>query len=167
MAASGGSLRERLANKARRSVAHTFVLEDVAEEEAALRSARGLKFIAETKSDADAVKTHDAAIKRAEKALRAKTETVTLLAMRPDDFEALLDAHPATDGQKEKDSESIYDYDSLLPALLVESVQDSDMSEQDWATVLRENMSHGEWAEVRDKLLDLNGRAPDLDLPKG
>jgi hypothetical protein len=162
------SLREKLRAKPPRTVVHPMVLGDTAEAEAALRVARVARIIAQSEEQKGAKKRSPklAAALAAEEAAAAElgklAEPVTVRAMPPADWEALVAAHPP---QPKTDSQ--WDEATFMPAAVAGSV-DSDMTEEDWAEFFAsDRCSVGERDALWILVLALNLRAPELSqLPK-
>lgn len=162
------SLREKLRAKPPRTAVHPMVLGDTAEAEAALRAARVARIVAQSQEKPDAKKRSPkltAAI-AAEEAAAAElgklAEPVTVHAVPPADWEALVAAHPPGEGV---DAE--WDEVTFRPAAVAACV-DSDMTEEDWAEFFAsDRCSVGERDALWIVVLALNLRAPELSqLPK-
>lgn len=98
----------------------------------------------------------------AQDAVDACYETLQLTALPPADMEALIAAHPATDG-----SGGQWDPATFVPALLASCV-DSDVTEDEWGEYVSKGpMSVGEVRDLFDKAIAVNYRGPDPRVPKG
>lgn len=135
-------LRDRLAAAQRRTSTHRLRIEDDAAARVELAAAV---------ADGDQER-----ISAARAAVEACYEPLHLTALAPADWDALIAAHPP------KDKTSWCDITTFLPAVLVECMQDDDVTESDWMEwTTKGAMSPGEVAGLIDAVLALHGRAPD------
>lgn len=113
---------------------------------------------------ADGKKADVAAAKRkldkATAALGASFEPVTVRALRPGDYEALVADHPA-----DKDSDNAWRED--FPRALFLACVEGDMTRAEWETFLDESASEGERSALYLTALQVNNRPPDESVPKG
>lgn len=113
-------------------------------------------------ADASAVRKARAALKRAEANLKACYTFITLRAMEPDEFEALIGKHKPREGTDDK----VWNVDTFPKACLLACVE-SDMSEQDWERFWKTGLSNAERADFCNAAIRVNARTPDSSLPKG
>lgn len=99
----------------------------------------------------------------AQLAIEACYERLTVTALAPVEFEALLEEHPAPAGQKQK----MFNPKTFVPALLAACV-DSDVDEETWADYTTTGaMTIGEVGGLFQVAWDVNYREPSADLLKG
>lgn len=105
------------------------------------------------------------AVVDARTALDACYEDVTVKAIEPAAYEALVAAHPPTDEQDEQGF--AWNPDSFVPALLAACV-DMGLSEDEWLEMCSAGpLALGESAELFEAAVKVNGRSPDLRTGKG
>ncbi|TKG58899.1 hypothetical protein [Prauserella endophytica] len=103
----------------------------------------------------------------AKQQVEACYEPLTLVALPPEDYEALIAAHPPTAEQKKQDPEVTWNEDTFRPALLSVTVE-GDVTEQDWAEMYKTGQINiGEFRELVYACLLVNNRATDPLLGKG
>lgn len=167
---SASSLRERLTARERPSLPVRLLVDDPTEAIAALQHAQAMQrqvVVRDEHADPDELQRVDAAVQAAQEAVEACYVTVTVKALRPDDYEALQAAHPPTleqvaDGQ-------VCNPATFRPALLA-ACADGDMTEDDWVAFLAERVSAAERQGLYVAALAVNDRvraADPLVLPKG
>ncbi|MEO3875525.1 hypothetical protein ABGB18_42660 [Nonomuraea sp. B12E4] len=159
------SLRERLLNRPRPSGTCPVRIDDDTEARKEAGQASILLNLLDAQgesADQAAVRKAKARLKKAEAALKACYEFVTLRALPPDDFEALVDAHkprPGTDDQQ-------WDNETFPKAVFVACVE-SDLSADDWEHIWTSVLSNAERIELSNAAIRVNIRVPDSSLPKG
>ncbi len=115
-----------------------------------------------------------AAVTRAQNQLEACFAKVTLRALSPADYEALIEKHPPTAEQvaaagKNPADRPEYNGDTFYPALFT-ACAEGDMTEDDWAAFFQEHVSHGERRQLYMAVLAVNEneRMPEaMHTPKG
>lgn len=98
-------------------------------------------------------------LKNAERALKRCYKVLNLRALAPPDFESLVYLHPPTVSQVEgKSIEDVplWNDDTFRPALIAATAYDADMSAEEWASVISEGMSEGEFKALWSTVLSLN-----------
>lgn len=147
------SLRERLAKRARPSTTfHLRVEDDTA---------------ARMELDAARASGDDDRVAAAQAAVDACYEALAITALTPADWEALVDAHPATPEQRKAKPEAWCNQTTFLPALLAACVE-GDETEDDWADFTSKGaLSLGETNALFDAAMAVNQRWPDPHLGKG
>ncbi|MEV8636512.1 hypothetical protein AB0395_33180 [Streptosporangium sp. NPDC051023] len=98
-------------------------------------------------------------VERARVAVAACYEPVTVLALDPTEYEALLKEHPP------QTKEAAWG-PGFGRALLLEGVQ-GDMDRDEWVVWLDSRLSHGERVEAYNLALSVNVRVLDPGIPKG
>lgn len=137
------NLRERLAAAQRRTTTHPLRIEDDAAPRAELA--------------ASLAEGDEQRVAAARSAVDACHETLTIVALAPDDWEALVAAHPPTEQQKD----AWWNPATFIPALLAECVA-SDVTAADWADYTTKGpMSLGEVTSLVNAALDVNHRVSD------
>lgn len=154
-------LRDRLRAKARPVVRHPLVVKDQAGPRAALADADRALLAARVDHDEDSPEVAEAqrAVEEAQRKVDACVEMLTLRALPPEDFEALVAAHPP------QDDEDTWHTATFRPALLAACVE-GDMTEDDWAE-FEPRCSTGERNALFFAALAVNSRVPDVSVPKG
>jgi hypothetical protein len=156
-------LRERLLSRERPTLRIPIAVEDVttpSREVALAEDAWRTSFLGvgdrQEERSARARKVLDAAVAR----LDSCYEHVTVRALEPEEFEALVDEHPAREDVDEAWN------DETFPWALFYACADDDLSAQEWEEFLKKRCSQAE----RDVLLlaaqQVNVRAPSLAVPK-
>ncbi|MEU8379781.1 hypothetical protein [Streptosporangium sp. NPDC048865] len=154
------SLRERLMNRRRPSATCRIRVDDTASATKALEQAVvGLRLL--RGSGEDDLAQAQAAVREAQEALEACYQPLTLLALRPPDFEALVAAHPPREGTDDIE----WNVDTFGPALFRACAQ-GDMTDADWDAWFVESCSDGEEAALYQAALAINVRAPEGTIPK-
>lgn len=117
------------------------------------------------KEDSDEVQEAARKVDGAQAKLDACYEPLTLTALPPADFEALMAAHPPTKEQRSKDFE--WNEETFRPALLAVTVE-GDMTEDDWAEMNKSGqITWGEFTALFNACLNVNSRSSDDLLGKG
>jgi hypothetical protein len=159
------SLRERLLNRPRPSGSCPVRVDDDTEARKEVEQARMLLSIAELQGEAAdqaAVRKARARLKKAEQALKACYEFVTVRALPPDDFEALVDAHKP----RAETDDRLWNGATFPKACLLACVE-SDLTGEDWEHVWTTVLSNAERVELSNAAIRVNVRVPDSSLPKG
>lgn len=144
------SLRDRLAARQRPTV--TFLLR-IDEDGAALAELAAAQAVGAPER-----------VAAAEAAVEACYERLTINALPPADLEALVEAHPPSEAERDK---KIFNMPTFLPALLAACV-DSDITEDEWATLTTKGpLTQGETTALFQAAWEINYRSPDPGLPKG
>lgn len=137
------SLRERLAQRARATATFDLRIDDDTDAQVELAEALD-------GDDPDRLAAARAAVQDC-------YETLHITALPPADWEALVAAHPPADGH-----ERLWNIDTFGPALLAASIDDSDITEQEWAEYTTKGaLTTGEVHALYDAVLTLNYRVPD------
>lgn len=144
------SLKQRLAARERPTDTFRLRMVDDTTAQSELAAARSKLRQVSLKHGPDHkdVKAAQRKVKAAEKTVQACFETITFRAMRAPDYEALIAAHEPTPQQKASQPDLVWNPDTFPPALLAECVLHSDLTAEDWAGVLVENLSPGERREL-------------------
>jgi hypothetical protein len=157
----------RLLNRKRPTVVHYLrgVEPDVerAAKEAA-EAARERLSIASMRIDEQAtewVNTAQAELDRANAALAACYEPVTIQALPPDEFEALVAQHPKREGKDEA-----FNLETLVLPLFLLCVQ-GELTAKQWTNEIIPQLSNGERRALELKAFDVNARYSDGLIPKG
>lgn len=118
-------------------------------------------------SDQTAVQKAKKALAAAQKKRDACYEQLRLQALPPAEFEALADAYPDAPDDAD-DKTKIAANEAYLHAVFLASVQ-GDLTEQEWTTFVRTNLSTGERNDLYNLGIAINGRVRALDpsVPKG
>lgn len=152
------SLRERLREKSLPTMEHRLRITDDTEARAVLTEAKYALRIAENREDG--VAKAKAAVTKAEAKVDEHYETLKLKALPPSEMEALIDAHPPTKEQRNKDVDAPWNTDTFRPALLAACVE-GDMTEGDWTEFCSSGgASLGEVRDLFQKALSVNDRTP-------
>lgn len=160
------SLRDRLeAKTARRVVVPVQVSEPGEALARAEQAAREVQLLGALGRATDEERT--AAEAKAEKARQAVAEhylNVELAALRPDAWEAIIATHTPAEG-----SEDPFDWEKVLPVALAECAVDESLRDADWWA---RQLGSGAWSwgdvhALRQAVLHINGRGPDVLVPKG
>lgn len=171
------SLRDALARKAGRET-HYDVPVVTSDEQEALEEAfasarravgRAVAAHGEESSEAAAAR---AELEEARAALAEAVYRVRFHSLDPDEFEALVGAHPPTKAQQDDGDQ--WDRATFVPALLAACAVDSDMSEKDWTDELTSKDQSGrpKWSRAdRDGIfmaaLTANVIPRSVTVPKG
>lgn len=165
------SLRDRLAAKSARRVVVPIQLSEPGQAQARVeRAAQALNLVQlehVKSSEAERAAAAQAAQDEVDAARAAVAEhylEVELRAMHPDEWEALVAAHPAA-----KDSEDPWDWGKVLPAALAECATDESLRDGDWwaAELASGRWTWGDVQALRMAVLHVNTRTPDVLVPKG
>lgn len=142
-------LKDRLATRKRPSAVYSLRVDDD-------RVARSELAAAQVDGDEDRIVA-------AQLAVEACYEQLTVTALAPVEFEALLEEHPPPADQRQK----MFNPKTFVPALLVACV-DSDVDEETWADYTTTGaMTIGEVGGLFQVAWDVNYREPSADLLKG
>lgn len=145
------------------SIHHLLVEEDDTAARAAVSSASDALELAQLRADdgaAQAVKDAQKTLDKAQRALDACYEPVTIRALSPKAFEALVAEHPGR-----KDKEEAWNGDTFARALFLKCVE-GDLTEQEWNVLLDEQCSNGERLAMLQEALNVNARWPSGAIPK-
>lgn len=157
------SLRDRLVGRARPSTVCRLKVDDTAAAEQAVDEATDQHRLAQLMV-ADGKSADVAGAKRkldkAQAAYDACFEPVTVRALAPPDYEALVAEHPA-----DKDSDNAFA--ETLPRALFLACVEGDMGQDEWEKFLDESASEGERSALYLAALQVNNRPPDESIPKG
>jgi hypothetical protein len=113
-------------------------------------------------------KTAQRKVDKAQAVVDACSVGITLRAMKPDEYEDLVAAHPATAEQRKADANATINTETFRPALLAECAE-GDMTASDWVEFLSDGRcSTGERRDLYLAALGVNeqARQPDVVLPK-
>lgn len=167
------SQRDRLMNRTLPSVTQAIAIDDPTSALRALSHADRVHQHAVRSGDAAEIKRTKAALTRAQKKHDACFEQLTIRALRPKMYEALIAEHPPTREQTATATAPHeapqWNRDTFRPALLAACVE-GDMTAEDWAAWLEEHSSRGEGDKLFVVTLALNEaeRLPEsVMLPKG
>lgn len=158
------SLRDQLDRKARRRVVVPVQVSDPAQDDRRAADARRQLALARVTPgmDPDALAELERLVEETTTALAAHFVDVAFVALRGDDFEALIAAHTGDDGD--------LDRDRMRPALAAACAEDESLRDPDWWA---EQFASDEWsAGERDNLYnrlftELNYSVPSGGIPKG
>ncbi|MEV4096974.1 hypothetical protein [Streptosporangium saharense] len=159
------SLRERLLARPRLADTCMLRVDDDAEARKELERARTFLRVLQFQGDAadeSAVRAARADLERAEAAVAACYEPITLRAMRPGDFEALIALHRPREGTGDR----AWNLETFPRACFQECVE-ADLTTAEWEQVWKEVLSQGERDELCTAAIRVNVRIPDSTLPKG
>ncbi|MGR6922548.1 hypothetical protein ACU635_50555 [[Actinomadura] parvosata] len=158
------SLRERLLNRPRPSGEVPLrITDDTAAREDVERERRLLAMLQLQGGVEEAVlRRARAAVAKAEKKLRACYEFITVRALVPEDFEALVALHPPRPDTKDQ----MWNRDTFPKAAFFACVE-SDMSAEEWEQTWASGLSSAERIELGNAAIRVNIRTPDESLPKG
>lgn len=93
-------------------------------------------------------------------------EYVTIKAIPAGDMEALLSAHPPTDGQRANDPSAGFNRLTFFPALLAACVEGSE-TEESWTEMINSGeLVMGELNTLIATAMELNDRSPSVSLGK-
>lgn len=162
-----GSLRARLAERRRPHLPYPLLVDDPTEAQQQLDAAR--QELRQVLIRGDDTIAAQAAVAQAQADLDGCYAHITLTALRPADYEALIAAHPPTVVQAAETPPQIWNPDSFRPALLA-ACADGDMTADDWTSFLAERCSQGERQGLYVAALIVNEQeriAEPLVLPKG
>jgi hypothetical protein len=158
------SLRERLEAKSRVTTTYDLAVADPTGAESKVAAAGAALTLALHEHDEDSAEAGSAraALDAARAELDACFETITFQALPPDDFEALVAAHPPKTRPDRDEWEKTFE-----PALIALCAQ-GDLGEQWWLDYLASGkVSSGERDALFRNALAANVRARSTSLPKG
>lgn len=154
-----GELRERLLNRTRPTAAFPLRVDDDTAAAATVAEAQmGLLLAAGTDRESEARE----ALQAAQAALHACYESITLRAMRPEDFEALADAHPPREGNSDDDAWNT----DTFPLAVFLACAPPDLTAEEWQAFLEESVSDAEQAGLLTMAVAVNARTVDPSVPK-
>jgi hypothetical protein len=151
------SLRDRVKQRARPSVVWPLridPLEVVERAQAEVVAAEDEVLVADGTPELGAAKER---VKAARQAFAACFEPITLTALTPPEYEALLAEHPGKDGAN---------WGKDFPRALFLACVQGELDRDEWAVFLDSEISAGERAQAFNTALAINIRMPDFDLPK-
>lgn len=159
------SLRERLLNRPRPSGRYPLRIDDDSDAREEVERARRVLTMLLMQGGAEeaALRRARTAVKKAEQKLSSCYEFVTLRALPPDEFEALVAAHkprPETDDRMWND-------ETFPKACLLACVETADISQEEWEQLWATGLSNAERIELSNAAIRVNVRVPDSSLPKG
>jgi hypothetical protein len=155
----------------------TFSIRRVPSEELAAAEAELDAAIGELR-DAEAARRVSSALRQQVEDAAARLDAcfreLTIRALPPADLEALVNAHPATEAQRDKVPDAAWNRDTFAPALLAVCVFDEPgatepaLTESEWVQeTTKGSMSLGEIGALFEACWRVNDRSPDVRLPKG
>lgn len=160
-----GGLRDRLLGRSRPSLVYELPIGDVAAARLAVARAEDAVRAARYRADENAEQAlaeARAALTQAEADLDACYEKVTLTALPPADFEALVALHPP----REDTSDEAWNPETFPRACFL-ACAPHEVSEAEWEQVLAENLSLAERGELYSVAIAVNVRLVSPALPKG
>lgn len=154
--------RERLLNRSLPTDVHQLRVEDDAAAQAELVAARGQLELAPFRPEGadEAVAAAEKRVAAARRAVEACYEPVTLRALRPKAFEALVAEHPPTEEGKA--------WGPTFPRALFLACAptgEDDPSQEEWESILEDGLSHGEKEALFQRALEVNARWPSGAVP--
>ena len=165
------SLRDALARKKRRETHYDIVLISSDEQDALEERFTDCKrrlALAEIRNatdsdDAEAARTE---LEEVRDALRGATHRVRFQSLPPDEYEALVSAHPPT--KEQQAAKEVWDEQTFAPALIAACAVDSDMTAEDW----KAELASGRWstsdkATLFIQALEANVVPRSVTVPKG
>ncbi|HEU4752289.1 MAG TPA: hypothetical protein VFU47_04200 [Armatimonadota bacterium] len=154
---------DRLRSRALPTDTYWLQVDDITGPGRALAEAReALQVKLLTDADRDAVDAARQAVKDAEEALKACYEPITVTAMEPPAWEALVAAHPP---RKDTDDE-VWNADSL-PREAFLACAPKDWSRDEWVEFVDHRLSPAERMGLFNTAVAVNARVPDPTVPKG
>jgi hypothetical protein len=175
-AGAGNSQRDRLLRRPRPSLPFPIQVDDPAEARRRLAEVRRLarQAMLRHEEDTDEYRAAAAELAKAEAAVDACYEVVTLTAMPPAAYELAKTEHPPTaeqiaEAQRREQLPPDCNEDTFPPFVLAAGCNNG-MTVEDWEAFLTEHCSDGEATELRVVILGLNERprmAESAVLPKG
>lgn len=158
--------RDRFLGRKLPSVPYYLAVEDDTEAREELAAAKEALEVAQLRDDdrADQAATDaQARLEKARKAVEACYESITLTAMVPAEFEALVakPEHLPRDGHDER-----WNADTFPPAAFLASVSTDDLTADEWAEFTSSHLSQGERTHLFMTAVGLNARWPDGAIPK-
>lgn len=163
------SLRERLKARPRPSAVFKLRMEDDTKQREELAKANLAVTLARNVHEDGSGELVEAERKfqQAQDELDACYEPLRLVALPPEEYEALLASHPPTEEQRKKDSDAMWNGDTFPFALIAVTVE-GDMSEDDWREMHKEGrLNIGEFHRLFLECLEVNNRAANPSLGKG
>ncbi|PXY33552.1 hypothetical protein BAY59_10745 [Prauserella coralliicola] len=162
------SLKKRLKARPRPTAVFPLRMSDDTEDQRALVAAKKALFVANFKEDAaDEVAEAEKQLDEAQARVDSHYEKLTLTALPPAAFEALVDAHPPTKEQEKEDKDVPWNIDTFRPALLAATV-DGDLTAEDWDELYAEGQVNlGEFRRLFQSCLDVNDRSAEPFVGKG
>lgn len=140
------ALRGRLANKVRPTRLHPLRVED---------DAAALEAFAVAEASGS-----EAAMEAARKQIDGCYEWLTITALSPREWEAMIKSHPPTTEQLKADPKAWCNQEAFLPALLATCI-DGEETAEDWAEFIHSGpVSPGEVSELIDTVWSLHDRSP-------
>jgi hypothetical protein len=155
--------RERLLARKRPTVDYQLAVEDDTDAVAELVAAKDALATARFRADEGAKQAAadaEARLAEARSAVEACYEPVTLTALVPAAFEALIAQHAARDGHDEK-----WNGETFPRACFLACVENGDMSADDWDAFIAENLGQGEREALFLTAIGLNARWPSGAVP--
>jgi len=157
--------RERLLARKRPSAPYQLAVVDDTDAVAELAAAKEALDTAGYRTDEgaeQAVADAEARLEKARAAVEACYEPVTLTAMLPEDFEALVakPEHAAREGKDERWNATTFPRAAFLACVSTE-----DLSTEEWATFAAENLAQGERESLFLAAIALNARWPSGAVP--
>jgi hypothetical protein len=155
--------RERYLARRRPSVPYSLPLDDDTDAVNELAAAKDALDTARFRDDSGAEQAIATAEKRLEKARTAVAacyDTVTLTAMLPKKFEALVAEHPAREGEDEK-----WNAETFPRVCFLACIDDDFLTPEEWGTFVDERLSQGEREALFLSAVGLNARWPSGAVP--
>lgn len=169
-AANGASpgLRDRLLGRQRPILAVSLLIDDDTQARRDVALAEEAFRVAHLRGEDDREKAVRAARREVDKTIKALDAcfaTVTVRAMPPADFEALIAAHPPEKHAGGDAGEAWSDVTFPRAAFL--ACVDGDLSAIEWEKLLDTQCSQAERLQLYNAALSVNVRAPSYAVPKG
>jgi hypothetical protein len=155
--------RERLLARKRPTADYQLAIEDDTEAVAELAAAKEALDRAQFRDDdraEQAVAEAQARLDAAREAVRGCYEPVTLTALPPKEFEALVAEHPPREGHDEK-----WNTETFPLACFLACVTGDDMTPEDWAAFAADNLAAGEREHLFLTAIGVNARWPSGAVP--
>lgn len=170
-AANGVSpgLRDRLLDRQRPVLAVSLLIDDDTQARRDVALAEEAFRVAHLRGEDDREKAVRAARREVDKTIKALDgcfATVTVRAMPPEEFEALIAAHPPEQGKDGGDAGEAWS-DVTFPRAAFLACVDGDMSRAEWEKFLDTQCSQAERLQLYNAALSVNVRAPSYAVPKG
>lgn len=159
------TIRDRLRSRQRPTTTYPMRVADTQDAERELLEAQAAYRRASRLGGPDSPEARDAKtrVEQAEEALRGCYVDIKLVALPPDELEALIAQHPPREGV----DDGPVNADSYPRALFLACVDAEGMTREDWEYVLDHTCSYGERQELYLLAQALNTRGPSTALPKG
>lgn len=155
--------RDRYLNRKLPSAPYSLALEDdtdaVTELAAAKEALETAQFREDDRTEA-AVAEAEERLQKARAAVAACYDTVTLTAMLPDEFEALVTAHPPREGHKEK-----WNAATFPRACFLKCIDDDVLTPEEWGAFIDKHLALGEREALTLSAVGLNARWPSGAVP--